>query len=252
MNKKALTLTLAMALPASLTFAQGPGGGPPPGGRPPGPPPGQQGDRPPGNRQPRDRERPDKPPVPPLIHALDADRDGIISAEEINGAPDALATLDRNKDGKLTPNEFQPQRPDGPPPGDREGDGDKPKTRNTESDRNRPPEPFPGQKPARDGEPKPPGPRDGDQPKDGPKDRGDKPQRPPGPPLIHALDTDRDGVVSADEISAASKSLTTLDRNEDGQLGPAEYAGRPPGDRPPGDRRDGDGPKPPRPPQERQ
>lgn len=246
MNKKALALTLALALPASLTFAQGPGGGPPPaggpppGGRPPGPPPNQQGDRPPGNRPPKDRERADKPPVPPLMHALDADHDGFISAEEIKGAPDSLATLDRNKDGKLTPNEFQPQRPDGPPPGDRP-DGDKPKTRNTVSDRNRPADPFPGQKPPLN----PAGPKDGEQPKDGP-------QRGPVPPLIHALDTDGDGVISADEIANAATSLLTLDRNEDGKLGPAEYAGRPPGDRPPGDRPDGDGPKPPLPPKEDQ
>ncbi len=246
MNKKALTLTLALALPASLTFAQGPGGGPPPGGRPPGPPPNQQGDRPPGNRPPKDRERADKPPVPPLIHALDADHDGIISAEEIKGAPDSLATLDRNKDGKLMPNEFQSQRPDGPPPGD-SPDGDKPKTRNTVSDRNRPADPFPGQKPPLDPNRKPAGPKDGEQPKDGPPDRADKPKRGPAPPLIHALDTDGDGVISADEISGAAKSLATLDRNEDGQLGPAEYAGRPPGDRP-----DGDGPKPPLPPKEGQ
>ena len=241
MNKKTLILALAVALPASLTFAQRPGGGPPPGGIPPGPPPRDGGgERPPRNRPPRDggdKDRPDKPPVPPLIHTLDGDHDGIISADEIKGAPDSLKALDKNKDGKLTPNEFTIQRPDGPPPGDREDGGEKPKTRNAGSDRNRPPEPFPGQKPPRDGDQKPAGPRDGD----------GKPQRPPPPPLIGALDADHDGVISADEIADASKALLTLDKNGDGQLGPVELMGRPPGDRP-----DGDGPKPPRPPQDPQ
>ena len=245
MNKKALILTLAVALPANLTLAQRPGGGPPPGGIPPGPPPNQQreggGDRPPrGERPPReggDKDRRDKPPVPPLLHTLDGDHDGIISAEEIKAAPDVLKALDKNKDGKLTPNEFTIQRPDGPPPGDREDGGDKPKTRNAISDRNRPAEPFPGQKPPRDGDRKPEGPKDGD----------GKPQRPPPPPLIGALDADHDGVISADEIADATKALLTLDKNDDGQLGPREYMGHPPGDRP-----DGDGPKPPRPPKEEQ
>lgn len=246
MNKKALILTLAVALPASLTFAQRPGGGPPPGGIPPGPPPREGGgDRPPRNRPPRDggdKERPDKPPVPPLIHTLDGDHDGIISADEIKAAPDSLKALDKNKDGKLTPNEFTIQRPDGPPPGASDDGGEKPKTRNAVSERNRPPEPFPGQKPPGDGDQKPAGPKDGE----------GKPQRPPPPPLIGALDADHDGVISADEIADASKSLLTLDKNSDGQLGPVEYMGRPPGDRPPGERPDGDGPKPPLPPKEDQ
>jgi len=47
-----------------------------------------------------------------------------------------------------------------------------------------------------------------------------------------ALDTDRDGVLSAAEIAAASANLKKLDRNEDGKVDRVEL--RPP-------RRDGDG-----------
>lgn len=41
---------------------------------------------------------------------------------------------------------------------------------------------------------------------------------PPPPPLFEALDTDHDGVLSADEIKNASTSLLTLDKNKDNQL----------------------------------
>ena len=42
--------------------------------------------------------------------------------------------------------------------------------------------------------------------------------RPPAPPLLRALDTDRDGSLSSSEISAASKSLKKLDRDDDGVI----------------------------------
>ncbi len=53
-------------------------------------------------------------PRMPLIEALDPDQDGIIDAEEIAKASESLKKLDRNGDGKLTPDEFRPQRPTGP------------------------------------------------------------------------------------------------------------------------------------------
>jgi hypothetical protein len=80
-----------------------------------------------GDRPPRDGEPKGPPPngrqVPPLIGALDADKDGKISAEEMENAPEALKELDKNGDGELTPDEFGPPRPprfhpDGPPPGE--------------------------------------------------------------------------------------------------------------------------------------
>lgn len=87
-----------------------------------------------------------RPPVPPIVKALDVNADGTIDATEIANASAALLTLDKNGDGKLTPNEYQPPRPpppgpgsdqarfngpppggfDGPPPGDEPPDGPPP------------------------------------------------------------------------------------------------------------------------------
>jgi hypothetical protein len=58
-----------------------------------------------------------RPPVPAIVAALDANHDGVIDANEIANAPAALKSLDKNGDGKLTPDEFmgpRPQRPGGP------------------------------------------------------------------------------------------------------------------------------------------
>lgn len=55
-------------------------------------------------------------PPPPLVGVLDANRDGIIDAEEIANASAALKKLDKNGDGKLTPDELRPPRPEGPGP----------------------------------------------------------------------------------------------------------------------------------------
>ena len=46
------------------------------------------------------------PPPPPLVAALDSDKDGEISAEELKNASEALATLDKNKDGELDDTEL--------------------------------------------------------------------------------------------------------------------------------------------------
>ncbi len=55
------------------------------------------------------------PPPPPLIKALDKNRDGVISDEEIQNAAKALKLLDKNKDGKLSGKEIHPPPPfDGP------------------------------------------------------------------------------------------------------------------------------------------
>jgi len=54
------------------------------------------------------------PPVPAIVLAIDANHDGVIDADEIANASAALKTLDKNGDGKLTPDEFMGKRP-GPP-----------------------------------------------------------------------------------------------------------------------------------------
>jgi Ca2+-binding EF-hand superfamily protein len=44
----------------------------------------------------------------PLMAALDANSDGVISSEEIEKSPAALKTLDKNSDGQLTADELRP------------------------------------------------------------------------------------------------------------------------------------------------
>jgi hypothetical protein len=52
-----------------------------------------------------------KPPVHPVWTALDTDKDGELSAEEIEAAAEALAKLDANEDGKITRDEVKPPAP---------------------------------------------------------------------------------------------------------------------------------------------
>lgn len=59
-------------------------------------------------------------PPPPVIAALDLNRDGTIDADEIAKASKSLLTLDKNGDGKLTPDELHPHPP---PPSDGQGPG---------------------------------------------------------------------------------------------------------------------------------
>ena len=61
-------------------------------------------------------------PASPIIAALDLDGDGVIDANEIAKAPKSLKKLDKNGDGKLTPDEYRPQRPGRP--GGPNGPGD--------------------------------------------------------------------------------------------------------------------------------
>ena len=65
----------------------------------------------------------------PIMAALDADKDGVISSEEIDNAVAALKSVDKNNDGKITEEEMRPSFPgrDGGPgsgrPGARPGEG---------------------------------------------------------------------------------------------------------------------------------
>jgi hypothetical protein len=95
----------------------------------------------------------------------------------------------------------------------------------------------------RDGER--PGPRDGERP--GPRDFGFRMS-----PLMIALDTNRDGELSAEEITQAIVALKTLDKNGDGVIDREELRPQPPfgadrerGPRPRGERAaDADRPRP--------
>src|SRR5688572_15442744 len=49
-----------------------------------------------------------RPPVPPLIESLDANRDGELTEDEIKGAASALTKLDKNNDGELNEEELGP------------------------------------------------------------------------------------------------------------------------------------------------
>ena len=113
-SKTILLAALALGVTASLALAQdkppqGPGGNHPPqqGGGPGGPGgPGQGGPGGPGGQG-------GQRAVPPIMAALDANHDGIIDEKEIANASAALKSLDKNGDGKLTPDEIRPPRPAG-------------------------------------------------------------------------------------------------------------------------------------------
>lgn len=110
--KTSRIMLAVLALSASAIIVNAQDGGPPDAERPP----GQAG---PGNGP--GRMNGHRPPPSPLMEALDTNHDGIIDSNEIANAPAALKTLDKNGDGKLTPDELRPQRPprrggqDGPP-----------------------------------------------------------------------------------------------------------------------------------------
>ena len=61
----------------------------------------------------------------PLMEVLDADHDGVISADEIKNATAALITLDKDKDGKLSEEEIRPigRGPNAGGPGGPGGEG---------------------------------------------------------------------------------------------------------------------------------
>ena len=57
---------------------------------------------------------------PPQVEALDLNKDGVIDAEEIAKAARSLKVLDKNGDGKLTPDEYRWVRPGSAGPGGRD------------------------------------------------------------------------------------------------------------------------------------
>jgi Ca2+-binding EF-hand superfamily protein len=156
-----------------------------------------------------DRKGGMRPPPSPLLMVLDTDKDGALSADEIANAPEALKKLDKDGDGVISHEELRPRMKGGEGPG------------------------AGGQKPpegaGKDGPPPPPlGEEDGKRPPHG------------APPLIRALDTDKNGELSDDEIANAAEALKKLDRNGDGKLDMQELRPKPP------EGEEGQGPRPPR------
>ena len=93
--------------------------------RPDGPP-RERPDGPPPRRGGEGEHRPSHGP-PPLVKALDTNGDHVLDAKEIANASEALLTLDKNKDGKLSPDElFGKRGPRDREQGDR-GPGDRKK-----------------------------------------------------------------------------------------------------------------------------
>lgn len=184
----------------------------------------------------------------PVLSALDADKDGGLSAGEIAGAPKALRSLDKNGDGTITADEMRPAMGPGGPGGrgggagestpnisaemvatlmefDRDGDG---KLSKAEV-----PERFQGLFARCDAD------QDGFLTKDeltkaatataapsaGPGREGGRgggregmrggPMR---DPVTAALDADGDGTLSAAEIDNAPAALRKLDKNADGRI----------------------------------
>lgn len=188
----------------------------------------------------------------PVLSALDSDEDGTISAKELKNAPTVLAKLDKDKDGQLTREELRPAfgggrgfggpggprgegGPGGPPAGgaaemvktimafDKNGDG--------KISKEELPERMQGMFDRADTDKdgflskdeitKLAGARAGTGPQGGPEREGRGPGgRPGGRPdaVFAALDTNNDGVISADEIKASVISLAKLDKNGDGKI----------------------------------
>ncbi len=188
-----------------------------------------------------------------VLKALDKNGDKVIDEKEIANASTALRTLDRNEDGKVTPNEIMQTRPrsDGEQsqgnregrgnrggqnemmgPGNEKGDCENCGKRQCDRNRmgNRGEQSGPkkmGNRQSRGGEGRmgrggeEMGPQQG-----GPGREGG--MRPPIPPFIQALDPNGDKVVDADEIANIQKAIKKLDKNGDGKLTIDELLPRPP------------------------
>jgi len=99
MKNQATLLLTTLALGVSTCIAgAAEGSGPPPGRGP-----GAGGYGAGGGQSPRS----------PLLAVLDANADGTIDADEIAKATEALKKLDKNNDGKVTPDDYRPPMPAG-------------------------------------------------------------------------------------------------------------------------------------------
>ena len=137
----------------------------------------------------------------PVVIALDKDKDGDLSTEEMANATAALTELDENGDGNLTGAEFLPdfggrgrRGPGGPQGAEGRGGQDRP----------------PREARVRDG-------------------ARERPRGPRGPggfirmiPVMSALDADQNGEISTEELKNATVALQRLDKNRDEKLSGSE------------------------------
>jgi Ca2+-binding EF-hand superfamily protein len=174
------------------------------------------------------------PPPRPVLLALDTNKDGKLSVEEIAAANVGLITIDADHDGKLSSLEYLPPQtdPKANKPDetvsrlmllDKNGDGVLTKdevpermqgifTRiDTDHDGKITQDEIKASASTQKGP-------------NGRAERGGNPTR--MDPILNALDTDHDGVISAAEIAAAPASLKALDKDGDGEISQAELRPR--------------------------
>lgn len=218
------------------------------------------------------RQAPDAPPPPPpqppqmqirmmeaspALKALDADHDGVISAAELDNAPAALLTLDKNGDGKLTRDEVagvMPARGRGRSEGGRGGEppqipapgptADELLAALLTYDKNKDGKLHKAEVPERQvgifarGDSNNDGVLDGAELRKVTADQAAAPVAPargrggrggfgPFDPVAAALDKDGNAEISAEEIAGASGALKALDKNGDGRLTEDEVAPMP-------------------------
>ena len=190
----------------------------------------------------------------PAFQALDADKDGVISAAELANAPALLRSLDKNGDGKLTEDEVRPQMGGrGGRSGGRSGETGETqaptadelvkalmafdKNGDGQLTRDELPERMRGLFDRADADkngvltadeirksaqaaatPAVRGRGEGGEGRAREGGRGDGPSFMRLDPILAALDTNADGEISSAEIAAAATSLKKLDTNGDGQL----------------------------------
>jgi Ca2+-binding EF-hand superfamily protein len=193
----------------------------------------------------------------PLLSALDSDHDGVIDAAELAKASAVLRSLDRNQDGRITPDEMSPMMGRGGRGGfegrggrGREGEGPQggavaveeavktylalDKNGDGKLTRDEVPERMQGIFERGDAN------KDGTLTDDelrtmaraqqpagggmrGSREGGREGGRGPEgmmrmDPIFSTLDTNHDSVISGDEITNAASALKTLDKNQDGKL----------------------------------